>query len=166
MFMEMKRTGPIVCSALQSDLFVRLCVLFSFLQVNGSTPLHVCATYGNPECAEILLQNGASVNARCLFSSFVPLHEASYNGNILVVRKLIEYGANVNIASEVSTLPFASHIPHLSYHLNLMPEVLHPERKRQNAHPHYAQTFAYHLSCVCYLFIPPSPIFPLPLSPS
>jgi cytohesin len=59
---------------------------------NGDTPLHVAALKGSKEIAELLLANGADVNAKDEVG-FTPLHHV---GSKDVAKLLLAKGANVN----------------------------------------------------------------------
>ncbi|PRP84076.1 ankyrin repeat-containing protein [Planoprotostelium fungivorum] len=65
------------------------------LDSNSSTPLHHAAYRGHVDCARILIDNGALVDAsdkdKC-----TPLHNASYMGKLDMISFLIEKGANVD----------------------------------------------------------------------
>ena len=58
---------------------------------SGWTPLHGAATY---EAMRVQLRRNANVNAEG-FLDQTPLHYASENGHVKIVRPLIEYGANI-----------------------------------------------------------------------
>jgi len=62
---------------------------------NGATPLHHAAYKGHFECAQLLLQKGALVDAQDK-DICTPLHNAAFTGEIKIVILLVQYGANVN----------------------------------------------------------------------
>ncbi|KAI4873595.1 hypothetical protein NFI96_030682 [Prochilodus magdalenae] len=55
---------------------------------NGDSVLYDAAGSGNPDCIDLLLQNGANPNIANL-SSQLPIHRASYEGHYLALRMLI-----------------------------------------------------------------------------
>lgn len=59
----------------------------------GNTPLHIAASIGFSEIAELLLANDADVKARN-DSEITPLHTAVYGGKIECVKLLIKHGAD------------------------------------------------------------------------
>ena len=61
---------------------------------DGLSTLHWAARSGEPEIAKILLDAGATVDARTRNGAYTPLHEASKAGNASVARVLLEAGAD------------------------------------------------------------------------
>ncbi len=61
----------------------------------GETPLHIAAAQGHLEVAELLLSEGAAVDARTT-DGLTPLHAAAYGGNEEVVTSLLARGADVD----------------------------------------------------------------------
>lgn len=59
------------------------------------TPLHSACAISNYEIAELLIKNGADVNARQM-QGVTPLHSAAHNGQTKIVILLIDNGAAVN----------------------------------------------------------------------
>jgi len=68
----------------------------------GLSPLHVAI--GQVDCARILLDNGAHVNAQESIS-WTPLHLASYDGHLKVARLLLERGADLNARTKAQDTP-------------------------------------------------------------
>ncbi|HRK34210.1 MAG TPA: ankyrin repeat domain-containing protein [Candidatus Hydrogenedentes bacterium] len=64
-----------------------------------ATPLMIAARYGHAKVMEVLLQEGANVNAVNMFNS-TALHYAVERGRLRCVKTLIEYGADVDIKSK------------------------------------------------------------------
>uniref|UniRef100_A0A2R5LDL0 Poly [ADP-ribose] polymerase n=2 Tax=Ornithodoros turicata TaxID=34597 RepID=A0A2R5LDL0_9ACAR len=64
-------------------------------QGRNSTPLHLAAGYNNFEVAELLLENGADVNAQDK-GGLIPLHNASSYGHLDIAALLIKYNTVVN----------------------------------------------------------------------
>lgn len=66
--------------------------------INGRTPLMICATYGHEESAKVLLKFKANVNAKSKGEyKTTALIIASTNRHIGIVSLLLAYKANVNI---------------------------------------------------------------------
>lgn len=63
--------------------------------VNGRTPLHWASEYGTLEMMEILVQSGASVNAKDN-EGCICLHLAAGNGNIEITQFLVSHGAEID----------------------------------------------------------------------
>ena len=62
----------------------------------GETPLYVASRLGYTEITQLLIDNGADVNAKSHFLDKVPLHVASAHGHIEIVPILLKNGADVN----------------------------------------------------------------------
>ena len=62
---------------------------------NGDTMLNYAAYLGHKEIVELLVENGAEVNAKGL-ADWTPLHLAAYNDNEQIVQLLIAKGAEMN----------------------------------------------------------------------
>jgi cytohesin len=67
----------------------------SFRNKNGDTMLNYAAYLGHKEIVELLVENGAEVNAKGL-ADWTPLHLAAYNNNEQIVQLLIAKGAEMN----------------------------------------------------------------------
>jgi uncharacterized protein len=68
---------------------------------DGWTPLHLACFFGQPPLAEMLIAEGADVNARSGNAMRnTPLHAAAAGRNRDVVRVLVEHGADVNARQE------------------------------------------------------------------
>ncbi|XP_078580802.1 uncharacterized protein LOC144864513 [Branchiostoma floridae x Branchiostoma japonicum] len=73
----------------------------------GATPLHIAVTYGDEahlEAADILIDNGANVNARDK-NWDTPLHQATYHGNNKAARLLVQGGAGLDNQNKKGKLP-------------------------------------------------------------
>jgi len=71
--------------------------LVKLMSVDGWTPLHLAAFFGHRDCAAVLLNAGAEVNARSTNPmQNMPLHAAAAGRHTEVIRLLIEFGAAVN----------------------------------------------------------------------
>ena len=68
------------------------------------TPLHSACAISNFEIAELLIQNGADVNAKQM-RGVTPLHSAAHNGQLEIVQLLIENGADRKAKMEVGKTP-------------------------------------------------------------
>jgi len=60
------------------------------------TPLHSAAAVNQFEIAQLLLQNGAKINA-VQMNGVTPLHSAANNGNVEMVKLFLENGADKNL---------------------------------------------------------------------
>ena len=75
------------------------------------TPLHYAAFYGHKVVAELLIAEGADVNAKNGLSGETPLHHAAYGGHKEIVELLIANGADVNAKSESKNRFFKGRTP-------------------------------------------------------
>ena len=73
-------------------------------QGRNSTPLHLAAGYNNLEVAELLLENGADVNAQDK-GGLIPLHNASSYGHLDIAALLIRYSTVVNATDKWGFTP-------------------------------------------------------------
>jgi len=90
------------------------------------TPLSAATAFGYKEIAELLIANGANVNAKYDFRT--PLHEAALAGHKETVELLIAKGANVNVKMKNGETPHR--LCHQSQtHRNRRPP---PQTRRQN----------------------------------
>lgn len=62
----------------------------------GYTPLHYAVKKGHLEATELLLNNGAYVNATTCQGGVSVLHRAILGGNVAVVQLILKHGADVN----------------------------------------------------------------------
>eukprot|EP00891_Asterochloris_glomerata_P003866 jgi/Astpho2/3866/gw1.00062.173.1_t len=60
----------------------------------GYSPLHYAARGGHGAAVDLLLRQGASVNAATSAGRATPLHRASYMGHLHIVEKLVSHGAD------------------------------------------------------------------------
>lgn len=72
--------------------------------ITGSTPIHHACWTGKADIAEILLKNGANVNAQTL-RGFTPLHYAYQKNFKQCVKVLLAHGADVTIKSSLGKTP-------------------------------------------------------------
>jgi ankyrin repeat protein len=76
--------------------------------VHGHSLLHLAASQGHEEVAQLLVKWGADVNARLLDGS-TSLHLASQNrGHLNMIRTLVKLGAIVNERDNAGWTPFHS----------------------------------------------------------
>ena len=68
---------------------------------DGYTALIWASRNGHTKIAQILVDNGANVNAATKFDQYTSLIDASLIGNFKIVQILIENGANVNATTKV-----------------------------------------------------------------
>lgn len=78
---------------------------------DGGTPLHYAAQY-NPKAAELLISNGAHVNATDE-NSYTPLHNAANRIDAESARCLLAHGAEVNAKNKTGDTPL-----HLAIRMN------------------------------------------------
>jgi len=71
----------------------------------GFTPLHDAAFHGHKKVVEILIANGADVNARNYPHKSTPLHLAAATGSVEIVKVLLEAGADANAKSRRGATP-------------------------------------------------------------
>ena len=70
----------------------------------GDTVLHMAATHGFTEIAEILIKKGFNVNAK-EYSDHTPLHEAANSNHTLMMKLLISHGAEIDAQSDYLETP-------------------------------------------------------------
>ena len=103
-------TAPVADAAMRRDAasvrtLVRAGGDVNGAQGDGMTALHWAATYGDPELTEVLLYAGANVRATSRLGRFTPLHVASQGGFAVVVKALLDRGADVNAATTTGATP-------------------------------------------------------------
>lgn len=69
-------------------------------------PIHSACSISNYEIAELLIKNGANVNARQQ-QGYTPLHSTAHNGKAELSKLLIESGAHVNAKTDDGKTPLA-----------------------------------------------------------
>lgn len=71
----------------------------------GNTPLRLAAESKGFRVAELLIENGANVNAKNNDWYYTPLHEAASSSNLWVAELLIANGADVNAITADNNSP-------------------------------------------------------------
>jgi ankyrin repeat protein len=74
-------------------------------ETKDATPLHAAAGKGNIEVAEVLINNGAELEAKLSQNKNTPLHLAVRNNQEAMVILLIAKGADVNAVTEYGETP-------------------------------------------------------------
>jgi len=69
-------------------------------------PLHSAVAHDHVEISALLLEHGASVNAR-QEGGFVPIHAAAQNGSIRMTKLLLDNGADLNTKTAEGKTPLA-----------------------------------------------------------
>lgn len=77
----------------------------SYGEAKDATPLHAAAGKGNVAVVEVLIKNGAEVNARAGNNSYTPLHIAARDGYLAVAILLITNEADINAKSKYEETP-------------------------------------------------------------
>lgn len=94
----------IACSARKDDIVKYLLAhgaKVNFKNADHKTPLHVAMTYNS---VKYLLQYGAKCNEQDIMGS-TPLHYIANDGQLSMVRLLVEHGANTKIKDVCGNLP-------------------------------------------------------------
>jgi ankyrin repeat protein len=69
-------------------------------------PLHAASRSGHVDCARLLLDHGAHVNASAqLTLRWTPVHFASYDGHLSVAQLLLQHGASLHAPDDLGTTP-------------------------------------------------------------
>jgi len=89
----------------------------NMMNENGETPLHWVRS---PACAQLLIQHGVPVNAQNKPNGYSALHHASMNGDIEMVKVLLDAGADARLLDKNGE-------PALNHALKYDPE--NPKRK-------------------------------------
>ena len=71
-----------------------------------STPLHIAARSGHFESVQLLLENGAQINALD-YEQNTPLHLAAKLGYHEIVEILLKYGARKDLKNEANLIPLS-----------------------------------------------------------
>ena len=71
----------------------------------GITPIFLCASNGNRDIAELLIQYNADVNVRNEFDGTICLHYAASNGHPEICKLLLRSGSKVNTKNRLGWTP-------------------------------------------------------------
>lgn len=71
----------------------------------GDTMLMHAAMYGRPRAAQILLWDGANVNKQDENAGWSPLHGAAFRGKLVMVNRLLDAGADINLQTNLGQTP-------------------------------------------------------------
>jgi ankyrin repeat protein len=74
----------------------------------GLTPLHLAAWHGSADVVEILLANGANINAKCRKAGMTPLHYAAAFGRKDIAEVLVVKGADINSKNKRGGTPLGN----------------------------------------------------------
>ncbi|TVR55175.1 MAG: hypothetical protein EA421_07155 [Gemmatimonadales bacterium] len=74
-------------------------------QPDGMTALHWAALQGDPDLTDVLITRGANLDAVTRIGAYTPLHVASEAGAHRTVRRLLESGANAELATSTGAVP-------------------------------------------------------------
>jgi ankyrin repeat protein len=104
---------PLHAAAHNGDLEMVRVLLDYGVDVNSQndghcTPLDFASRNGHrndSRVVQFLIEHGADLNTRASRSGFAPLHRASKNGRIEVVRLLVEHGVNVEVQDKYGRTP-------------------------------------------------------------
>ncbi len=92
---EAAMLGDVETLAYMLNLEPKLIAEYSF---DGWTPLHLACFFGGFEAVELLIKQGASVNARSANGmANMPIHAATAGNRTAIVQLLLENGANPNV---------------------------------------------------------------------
>lgn len=81
---------------------------------HGKTALHwACWSNHRPAVAHLLLEHGADINAKAGWQDNTPLHEAARNTNVVMVRFLLDAGADVNARNRAGRTPLEEVTRHM-----------------------------------------------------
>jgi hypothetical protein len=70
------------------------------MECNGRTPLHYVVDKGNKQLAELLISQGATIDAKATISNWTPLYFAAVKGDKEMMELLVSHGASAKAISQ------------------------------------------------------------------
>lgn len=106
----------LICASRRGDIETVRQEIYSGADINakdwkGRTALHAAAQFGSTEIAQLLVENGADIDAETIsVGNYTPLTVAVNYENIEVVKLLIQYGSDINNSKRNRGYPLYSAI--------------------------------------------------------
>ncbi|GFU58469.1 ankyrin-3 [Trichonephila clavipes] len=123
-----------------SELYLVGEIDINFADVDGYTPLHLAATYGDEKLVTYCINKSCNVNVQCS-RGFTALHFAVEDRHLNVVELLLENGSNINIKAQDGRT--ALHLAIVNNCENIVKVLLKNEAERQYDMAHIAAQKGY-----------------------
>ncbi|GFR24112.1 ankyrin-3 [Trichonephila clavata] len=123
-----------------SELYLVEDIDINFTDVDGYTPLHIAATYGDEKLVKYCINKSCNVNAQCL-RGFTALHFAVEDRQLKIVQLLLENGSNINAKAQDGRT--ALHLAIANNCENIVKILLKSEAERQHDIAHIATQKGY-----------------------